>query len=129
MSTATITTAVRTRASAGRSAIASSIPALWVLWLSVANLAVTGTVLLLIFVVSERWWVAAAITYLPRLPWALPSLVFGVAAIAVHPRSLWPNAIALGLVLGPLMELRVPGVMNAPSQARAPQLNQTLRVV
>ena len=101
----------------------------WIWRLSGLNLAAVVVVMLLVFVVSERWWIAAAITYLPRLPWALPAFVLGVAACWWHRPSILANVLALGLVLGPLMELRVPGLFNAPSTA-VPSTNQsTLRIV
>jgi endonuclease/exonuclease/phosphatase (EEP) superfamily protein YafD len=98
-------------------------------WLSGLNLAIVVAVLLLIFVVSERWWIAAAISYLPRSPWALPAVILTVAACRLHRPSVWVNVVTLGLVAGPMMELRVPGVLNAPSQAVASTGRETLRVV
>jgi endonuclease/exonuclease/phosphatase (EEP) superfamily protein YafD len=97
--------------------------------LSGLNLALVVAVMLLIFVVSEEWWVAAAVSYLPRSPWAVPALALGFASFWCHRPSLWANALALGLVLGPIMELRVPGVMNAPSTATAASTGQALRIV
>jgi len=101
-----------------------------IVWcLSGLNLALVVAVLLLIFVVSESWWVAAAISYLPRSPWMLPAIALGIAACWFHRPSAWVNVIAIGLVAGPIMELRLPGVLNAPGQALAAPGRETLRVV
>ncbi|MDP1795929.1 MAG: endonuclease/exonuclease/phosphatase family protein [Planctomycetaceae bacterium] len=92
--------------------------------LSGINLAVVIGTLLLVFVVSEHWWVSTAITYLPRSPWAIPSLVLAVAGLIWHRPSLWINLIAFLMVLGPLMEFRAPGftgsfVTTTPTQTAA----------
>lgn len=81
-----------------------------IVWaLSGLNLVVIIGALLLVFVVSEHWWVSTAITYLPRAPWAIPSLVLIVAGWLWHRPSLWINLIAFLMVAGPLMEFRAPG--------------------
>jgi endonuclease/exonuclease/phosphatase (EEP) superfamily protein YafD len=119
------------RASAGRRppTASPSLAARLVWCLSGLNLAVVVALLLLVFVVSERWWVAAALTYLPRSPWAVPAIVLGLAACWWHRPAIWVNALALGLVVGPLMELRVPGLFNAPSTAVPSTGKSTLRIV
>lgn len=101
-----------------------------VVWcLSGLNLALVIAVLLLIFVVSERWWVAAALTYLPRSPWALPAVILGAAAMWCHRPSVLVNVLSFGLAVGPIMELRVPGLLNAPSTAIASTGQTKLRIV
>jgi len=77
------------------------------------NLAAICVVLVLVFVVSERWWLSAAVTYLPRSPWALPALLLAVAGCIWHRPSLWANVLAMGLVAGPLMEFRAPWIADA----------------
>lgn len=74
-----------------------------------ANLALVIGLLLLVYLVSERYWLGVVVTYLPRAPWAIPSLVLIVAALLWHRPSLWLNVMAAALVIGPLMDLRAPG--------------------
>uniref|UniRef100_A0A7C4LLZ5 Endonuclease/exonuclease/phosphatase domain-containing protein n=1 Tax=Schlesneria paludicola TaxID=360056 RepID=A0A7C4LLZ5_9PLAN len=108
----------------------SSTPLARVIWrLSGLNLALVCGVMVLLFVVSERWWIGSAITFLPRLPWGLPAVVLGLAGWWCHRPSLWVNAVALGLVLGPIMELRVPGLLQAPGTVPPAPGRDTLRVV
>lgn len=97
--------------------------------LSGLNLVLVVAVLLLIFVVSERWWVAAALTYLPRFPWILPALLLGVLGWCFHRPSLWINALSLGLVVGPIMELRVPLLFQPHRSHSGGDKSFTLRVV
>jgi len=76
--------------------------------LSGLNLAIVLGVLILLFVVSERWWLGAAVTYLPRLPWGVPAILLCVAAWFWHRPSLWVNVLSLALVAGPVLEFRAP---------------------
>jgi endonuclease/exonuclease/phosphatase (EEP) superfamily protein YafD len=96
--------------------------------LSGLNLAVVLVVLVLLFLVSERWWVGAAITYLPRLPWGLPAVLLLGAALCWHRPSLWVNLIALALVAGPILEFRAPFLADAPAVTPSPDA-RPLRVV
>lgn len=77
--------------------------------LSGINLVVVVVAMLLVFVVSERWWISTAILYLPRSPWAVPSIVLAIAGVIWHRPSLWLNLMAMLMVTGPLMEFRAPG--------------------
>lgn len=87
--------------------------------LSGLNLAAVVVVMVLVFVVSERWWVGTAVTYLPRLPWAVPAVLFSAAALACHRPSLWVNLFSLVLVVGPLLEFRAPFIAEKPPVAVA----------
>jgi endonuclease/exonuclease/phosphatase family metal-dependent hydrolase len=97
--------------------------------LSGLNLALVIAVLLLIFVVSERWWIAAVLTYMPRSVWAAPAVVLGLAALWGHRPSVLVNVLSFGLVVGPIMELRVPGLLNSPGAGVASSGQTKLRVV
>ncbi len=96
--------------------------------LSGLNLTAVVGALLLVFVVSEHWWVSTALTYLPRSPWAVPSLVLAVAGLIWHRPTLWINLIAFLMVAGPLMEFRAPG-FTGPLITAAPSNPKALRVV
>ncbi|MDZ4683684.1 MAG: endonuclease/exonuclease/phosphatase family protein [Planctomycetaceae bacterium] len=87
-----------------------------VVWaLSGLNLAIVVGVLILLFVVSERWWVGTAVTYLPRLPWGVPAVVLSAAALIWHRPSLWINLLSLLLVAGPILEFRAPFLSDHPT--------------
>lgn len=59
--------------------------------------------------IGEDWWFTAATLYLPRAGFALPLLVLVPALLAFRAyRALWSQALALVLVLIPLMGLNVP---------------------
>jgi endonuclease/exonuclease/phosphatase (EEP) superfamily protein YafD len=80
-----------------------------VVWgLAGLNLAAVVLVLLLLFVVSERWWLGTIVTYLPRAVWGLPAVVLMVAGWIWHKPTLWASFTALLLVLVPIMEFRSP---------------------
>lgn len=96
--------------------------------LSGLNLVAVVGAMLLVFVVSERWWVSTAVTYLPRSPWAIPSLVLAVAGLIWHRPTLWINVIAFLMVAGPLMEFRAPG-FTGPFVTTTQAKGGTLRVV
>lgn len=100
-----------------------------IVWgLSGANLALVIGMLLLIYLVSERHWLGAVVTYLPRAPWAIPSVVLFVAALWWHRPSLWLNVMAGALVVGPLMDLRAPG-FSRPILAASSNGQAELRIV
>jgi endonuclease/exonuclease/phosphatase family metal-dependent hydrolase len=100
-----------------------------VVWaLSGINLTIVIGVMLSVFVISERWWISAAIMYLPRAPWAIPSLVLAVAGLIWHRPSLWLNVMAFLMVAGPLMEFRAPG-FTGPFTTTAAHQTKVLRVV
>jgi vancomycin resistance protein VanJ len=68
---------------------------------------------ILIIEISERWWLSTALTYLPRIPFAVPSLILAACAVRWRPRLTWLNLAAAGLVLGPVAELHLPSVAKA----------------
>ncbi|MEW4529042.1 endonuclease/exonuclease/phosphatase family protein [Maioricimonas sp. JC845] len=87
--------------------------------LTVVNALGVAALLLLISVVSEEWWLTAVLTYLPRLPWAVPSLLLLVVSLFANRTMAWVNGIAAILVLGPVMGLSAPvgTVPPAPDDA------------
>ncbi len=74
-------------------------------WLYLAG--VVG-VWLLLYLFSDRWWLATVIMFGPRWVWGTPLVVLVPAAVALRPRMLWVLAICLILVVGPLMGLCIP---------------------
>lgn len=78
-----------------------------------------GLLWFLIFAVSERWWVGAAITYFPRWPWVLPSLVLFVAGVLCHRKSAVLNLISAAVVMGPVSQYQMPLGATAPISAGA----------
>lgn len=89
-------------------------------WLSLANLALVVTLVVLIEVVSENWWFSTALVYLPRSPYLMPSLILAPCA------GLWLrktdllhaillNAMAALLVAWPLMGARLNFAPNDPA--------------
>jgi endonuclease/exonuclease/phosphatase family metal-dependent hydrolase len=96
--------------------------------LSGLNLAAVVGVIVLLFVVSERWWVGTAVTYLPRLPWGVPAVVLSVAAVLWHRPSLIVNVLSLCLVAGPILEVRAPFLSDHPAGVVAPD-TERLRIV
>ncbi len=76
-----------------------------ILWgLSVLNLLAVLAVLLLLRVISEDWWVTVALTYLPRVPYLVPSLVLVALCLMMRRRWLFAvNLFAALLVAGPIM--------------------------
>jgi endonuclease/exonuclease/phosphatase (EEP) superfamily protein YafD len=100
--------------------------AIWAL--SGINLFAIVVVLVLLFVISERWWLGTAVTYLPRFPWGIPAVVLSVAAILWHRPSLWVNLLSLGLVAGPILEVRAPFLADGP-QVAVPADAVPLRIV
>lgn len=92
----------------------SSIPRL-VTWLSLANLAIVASVMALICFVSERWWLSASLSFLPRLPWAIPAVVLLFVSLLRAPWMALVNGAAIAIVVGPIMGLTLP--MESPKPA------------
>jgi vancomycin resistance protein VanJ len=69
--------------------------------------------------VGERWWLTGGLAYLPRLGFALP-LPFIVAALVLvgERRLLASQAVALGLIVFPLMGLVLPGPTGGSGGAK-----------
>src|SRR5690606_28761670 len=79
-----------------------------VLGLSLLNLVGVLTLTGLVCILSEDWWFSLALSYLPRLPWVVPSLLLALAALLLRRRFVWINLFSLLLVLGPVMGFRLP---------------------
>lgn len=93
--------------------------AAWVRTLAWLNLAAVTLAVVLICGVSERWWLSALLTYLPRLPYALPALLLLPATLVTCPSAAWTQLVALVLVLGPLMGPTLPSqAATAPDAGR-----------
>jgi endonuclease/exonuclease/phosphatase family metal-dependent hydrolase len=75
-------------------------------WLSWINLAAVVVIAGWLTCVGERSWIGTVITYLPRSPYLLPSLVLLPAALFWHRSAIAPNLLAAAIVLGLLMTLR-----------------------
>jgi endonuclease/exonuclease/phosphatase family metal-dependent hydrolase len=80
----------------------------WIARLSWLNLAAVVLVLVLLCVVSERWWLSGVLTYLPRAPYAFPGILLTVGSLFACRNVLWVNLVSLVLVAGPIMGLSVP---------------------
>lgn len=79
-----------------------------VIWFSWLNLAALLAVSLLLFVISENWWFSSAMTYAPRCPYLLPTVVLLAASLRYHRSSLPVNLISLAMVVVPIMGLNLP---------------------
>jgi endonuclease/exonuclease/phosphatase family metal-dependent hydrolase len=74
-------------------------------WLAWGSLALALILPLLILGVSERWWVSAALVYLPRQPWLIPPLLAVLATALWNRQALALAAVALVGTAGPVMGL------------------------
>ena len=79
-----------------------------VLALSLGNLAAVVAVAAAIHSLSEGFWIAAALTYLPRLPYVVPAIVLALASAVVCRKWICLNVAAAAIVVGPIMGLAVP---------------------
>jgi endonuclease/exonuclease/phosphatase (EEP) superfamily protein YafD len=79
-----------------------------VAWLSWAYLFLLLVVSLLLFAVSENWWLSSALTYAPRQPWLLPAVGLLVASAVWHRPSVLVNLISTTVVAVPIMGLSLP---------------------
>lgn len=79
-----------------------------VLVFSLLNLTAVLCLLVLLCVVSERWWFSLALSYLPRAPYLVPSVMLVIAAIFIRRRLVWVNLFSAFLVAVPIMGLRIP---------------------
>ena len=91
----------------------------WVLGLSCLNLIALCGISYLIYGVSETWWVGTVLTYAPRAPYLIPSIVLLVASLCWHRESIGINLVSAAVVLVPIMGLAVPLElwMNGPPKA------------
>jgi vancomycin resistance protein VanJ len=74
-------------------------------WLYAATVLTTLVVLRM---GADRWWPATLLMFSPRWLFALPVVLFVPIAIVTRRRALWPLAMSLAAVLGPLMGFCVP---------------------
>ncbi len=70
----------------------------WLIGLSVLNALAVLALFVLVCFVSEKWWVSAAISFVPRLPFAVPSVVLLVMTLLKMPR--WSILNGLASVVG-----------------------------
>lgn len=84
-----------------------------VLIVSLANFAGVLTLLVLLCLISEEWWLGLALSYLPRVGYLIPAGLLLVASLLVRPRVVWLNLLSALLVLGPIMGLRLPWAASA----------------
>src|SRR5947209_16403387 len=77
----------------------------WCSWLYLLGVLLVWALLSL---AADRWWPATLILYGPRWVWALPAGFLLPAAAVVRPRLLWLPLIGLAVIVGPVMDFRVP---------------------
>lgn len=85
----------------------------WVTCLTTLNAVLVAALLILLCVVSEDWWLSAALGYLPRIPWLAPSLLLIPAALLFRRSLVLVNILAALIVAGPVMGLTAP-LSSAP---------------
>ncbi len=91
-------------------------------WLALANLLFAVALLVLVFVVSERWWPGIVVTYAPRAFALIPSLILAPFCLFFDRwRSATLIALAMVLVAVVVMEFNIPrhgkrvmGASNSP---------------
>ena len=90
----------------------------WVVVLSCLNLACLCAVSYLLYVVSESWWVGTVVTYAPRAPYLVPSIVLLVLSLFVNIEAFGINLVSTAIVLVPIMGLSLPLElwMNGPTR-------------
>lgn len=89
------------------------------------NAAAVLAVFLLLCIVSERWWVSAVLTYLPRLPYLVPAALLLIASLFVRRSVAWVNLLAIVVIAGPVMGLTMPRTSAADASSAA----KTIRVL
>ena len=57
---------------------------------------------------AERWWMGTMLLYGPRWLWAIPLPLLVLLAARLHPRGMRPLALALFIVIWPMMDLCLP---------------------
>ena len=80
----------------------------WVVGLSCLNLAALCVVSYLLYGISETWWVGTVLTYAPRLPYLVPTVLLLLASLIWHRESFGINFVSLLIVLVPIMGLSLP---------------------
>src|SRR2546430_2587570 len=77
----------------------------WLSWLYVAALLAVWA---LLATVSDEWWPATVVMFLPRWIWGVPLLVLGLMAALLRPRLLGVLLAGAVVVAWPLMGLCIP---------------------
>lgn len=86
--------------------------------LTALNLLLTGCLLILLFIVSERWWPGVIATYAPRFPALVLSLLLLPFSWFVDRISAGVNALVLALAAIVIMEFNIPkGADDQPGRA------------
>jgi endonuclease/exonuclease/phosphatase family metal-dependent hydrolase len=86
-------------------------------WLALGYLLLTMSVARGIELISEGWWLTAAIVYAPRMAWLIPALFIVPACLRWNPR-MTPIAIVAALfAAGPIMGYRTAGYFSASPPA------------
>lgn len=82
-------------------------------WLALSYLMLVMIVSLGIELISEGWWLTAAIVYVPRVFWLLPALVTIPACLRWNPRMTPVGILAALFAVGPIMGYRTAGYFAA----------------
>ena len=77
-------------------------------WLTVANVVGMAGLWFFISVVSEQWWLGSVVTFLPRLPWLMPSVVLILASVLTRSRVFWVNSAAVLFALVAIVGFNIP---------------------
>ncbi|REJ71235.1 MAG: hypothetical protein DWQ29_23960 [Planctomycetota bacterium] len=86
----------------------------WTRRLTIVNTVMVLAVLFLLCVVSEEWWISAALGYLPRAPYLIPSLFLIPLCLVCQRSFTWANVLCTIVVLGPVMGLCAPLERDPP---------------
>lgn len=98
-------------------------------WLTAANAFVLAGVWLLIREVSETHWLGSVATFLPRLPWLVPSVLLVAVSLLARSRMAWLNLATLLFALHSIAEFNLPwNRLTEPSSSVAKD-DRTLRIV
>ena len=79
---------------------------------SIVNLAIVVCIWALIHIVSENWWMGAALNYVPRLPYAIPAFLLLIPSIIWHRISCALNLLSIAIVIGPIAGFQFPQKEN-----------------
>jgi endonuclease/exonuclease/phosphatase (EEP) superfamily protein YafD len=77
---------------------------------------------LVLYFAGDRWWVATLILFGPRWIYAAPLALLLPAVLRYRVRYLWVLLVAIGILLGPIMDLCIPWRSAFAEQRTGPQL-------
>jgi endonuclease/exonuclease/phosphatase family metal-dependent hydrolase len=80
----------------------------WVIGLSCVNLLLLCAVSYVLYAISETWWIGTVLTYAPKAPFVVPTLMLVVASLFWNRESLGINLVSMAIVLVPVMGLSIP---------------------